>query len=118
LIKLRRRNLSWRHYRHVHITENKWRALRYGIDGELIDFGIEASVPFHFLMEELLEFLDDTVDELGSREEVEYVRTILAEGTSADRQVKVYNEHGGDENREEALKAVVDSLVMETKEGW
>jgi len=118
LIKLRRRNLSWRHYRHVHITENKWRALRYGIDGELIDFGIEASVPFHFLMEELLEFLDDTVDELGSREEVEYVRTILAEGTSADRQVKVYNEHGGDDNREEALKAVVDSLVLETKEGW
>jgi carboxylate-amine ligase len=117
LIKLRRSNLSWRHYRHVHITENKWRALRYGIDGELIDFGIEASVPFHFLMEELLEFLDDTVDELGSREEVEYLRTILAEGTSADRQVRVYNEHGGDDNREEALKAVVDSLVAETKEG-
>jgi carboxylate-amine ligase len=117
LIKLRRSNLSWRHYRHVHITENKWRALRYGIDGELIDFGIEASVPFHFLMEELLEFLDDTVDELGSREEVEYLRTILAEGTSADRQVRVYNEHGGDANRQEALKAVVDSLVAETKEG-
>lgn len=118
LLKLRRSNLSWRHYRHVHVTENKWRAIRYGIDGELIDFGIEASVPFHFLMEELLEFLDDTVDELGSREEVEYLRTILAEGTSADRQVRVFNEHGGDDNREEALKAVVDSLVVETKEGW
>jgi carboxylate-amine ligase len=117
LIKLRLSNLSWRHYRHMHITENKWRALRYGIDGELIDFGIEQSVPFHFLMEELLEFLDDVLDELGSRQEVEYLRTILSGGTSADRQIKVYNSHGGDDNRREALYAVVDSLVSETKEG-
>jgi carboxylate-amine ligase len=117
LLKLRRSNMSWRHYRHMHITENKWRALRYGIGGEMIDFGIEESVPFHFLMEELLEIVDDVLDELGSREEVEYLRTILREGTSADRQILVYNDHGGDSNRTEALKAVVDSLVAETKEG-
>jgi carboxylate-amine ligase len=101
----------------MHITENKWRALRYGIGGEMIDFGIEESVPFHFLMEELLEIVDDVLDELGSREEVEYLRTILREGTSADRQILVYNDHGGDGNRTEALKAVVDSLVAETKGG-
>lgn len=117
LLMLRRNNMSWRQYRHMHITENKWRAVRYGIGGEMIDFGIEESVPFHFLMEELLEFLDDVLDELGSREEVEYIRTILREGTSADRQIAVYNDHGGDENRQEALKAVVDNLVAETKEG-
>ena len=117
LLKLRRNNLSWRQYRHMHITENKWRAVRYGIGGEMIDFGIEESVPFHFLMEELLEFLDDVLDELGSRKEVEYVRTILREGTSADRQITVYNAHGGNDNREEALKAVVDNLVAETQEG-
>lgn len=117
LIKLRRSNLSWRQYRHMHITENKWRAVRYGIDGEMIDFGIEESVPFHFLMEELLEILDDVLDELGSREEVEYLRTILRQGTSADRQLVVYNRHGGDDNRQEALKAVVDHLVEETQLG-
>lgn len=117
LLKLRRSNMSWRNYRHMHITENKWRALRYGIGGEMIDFGIEESVPFHFLMEELLEILDDVLDELGSREEVEYIRTILREGTSADRQIMVYNDHGGDENRKEALRAVVDNLVAETKAG-
>jgi carboxylate-amine ligase len=116
LIKIRQDNLSWRRYRHMHITENKWRALRYGISGEMIDFGIEESVPFHFLMEELLEFLDDVLDDLGSREEVESLRTILSEGTSADRQIAVYNQHGGDDNRKEALIAVVDSLVAETKE--
>ncbi len=117
LVKLRRQNMSWRDYRHMHITENKWRAVRYGIHGELIDFGIKESVPYHFLMEELLELLDDVVDDLGSRTEVEYVRTILKEGTSADRQLAVYRQHGGDENNEEALKAVVDNLVAETKEG-
>lgn len=101
----------------MHITENKWRAVRYGINGELIDFGIEKSVPFHFLMEELLDLLDDVLDDLGSRQEVEYVRTILKNGTSADRQVATYLKHGGQENNEEALKAVVDQLIAETKEG-
>jgi carboxylate-amine ligase len=117
LIKLRSQNLSWRHYRHMHITENKFRAYRYGIRGEMIDFGREESVPFHFLAEELLEFLDDVLDDLDSRKEVEYVRTILKNGTSADRQIKAYHDAGGDENRQEALKAVVDQLIAETKEG-
>ncbi len=117
LLKLRQQNMSWRHYRHMHITENKWRAVRYGIHGELIDFGREQSVPFHFLMEELLELLDDVVDDLGSRQEVEYVRTILKNGTSADRQTACYQKHGGDENNEAALQAVVDQLVAETREG-
>lgn len=117
LLKLRRNNMSWRQYRHMHVTENKWRAVRYGVEGELIDFGIEESVPFHFLMEELLELLGEVIDELGSRQEVEYVRTILRQGTSADRQLAVYRQHGGDDNREEALKAVVDHLVKETKQG-
>jgi carboxylate-amine ligase len=117
LIKLRRQNLSWRRYRHVHITENKWRAVRYGVQGKLIDFGIEESVPFANLMEELLELVDDVLDELGSREEVTYLRKILENGTSADRQVRVYLANGGDENRAEALKAVVDNLVEETKRG-
>ena len=117
LIKLRRQNLSWRDYRHMHISENKWRAMRYGIHGELIDFGIEEAVRFNFLMEELIEFVDDVVDDLGSRKDVEYIRTILKEGTSADRQLAVYRKHDGEENSEEALKAVVDNLVAETKEG-
>lgn len=117
LLKLRRQNMSWRGYRHMHITENKWRAVRYGIHGELIDFGLEESVPFHFLMGELIDLLDDVVEELGSRQEIEHIRTILRNGTSADRQLNVYRQHGGDDNREEALKAVVDHLVQETRQG-
>ena len=117
LIKLRRQNMSWRNYRYIHVVENKWRAVRYGIDSEMVDFGREEEVPFATLMDELLEILDDVVDDLNSREEVEYVQTILKNGSSADRQVKVYEQNGGDDNSEEALKAVVDHLVEETKSG-
>ena len=117
LIKLRRQNMSWRNYRYIHIVENKWRAVRYGIDAKMIDFGLEEEVEFDVLMEELLEILDDVVDDLGSREEVEYVRTIVKKGTSADRQIAVYEANGGDGNSEEALKAVVDHLVEETQIG-
>jgi carboxylate-amine ligase len=117
LLKIQQNNMTWRRYRRVHITENKWRAVRYGIRGKLIDFGKREEVPFHFLMEELLDLLDPVLDELGSRKEVEYIRTILEKGTSADRQLAVYRQNGGDDNREEALKAVVDHLIKETKRG-
>lgn len=109
LIKLRQTNRSWRPYRHHLITENKWRAVRYGIAGNLIDFGKQKEVPMRVLAGEILDFIDDVVDELKSRREVEYVHTILAEGTSADRQVDVYKRTG-------SLEAVVDHLVEETRE--
>lgn len=115
LIKLRQQNMSWRRYRHVHITENKWRAVRYGIEGDLIDFGIQEAVPFHFLMGELLLLLDDVLDDLDSREEVSYVNHILRNGTSADRQLRVYRQHGGVENHDEAMIAVVDHIIAETR---
>jgi carboxylate-amine ligase len=117
LVKLRRQNMSWRNYRYLHVIENKWRAVRYGIDAEMVDFGREEEMPFPALMEELVEILDDVVDDLGSREEVEYVQTILEKGTSADRQIAVYNAHGGQNNADEALKAVVDHLIAETQMG-
>jgi len=94
LLKLRDGNLGFRKYMPALIAENKWRAIRYGIEGNLIDFGKQAEVPMRDLTLELLEFIDDVVDELGSRKAVEYVHTILAEGTSADRQLKVFRETG------------------------
>lgn len=117
LIKLRRENMSWRNYRSMHISENKWRAVRYGIHGHMIDFGKQEEIPFHFLATELLEFVDDVLDDLGCRKEVEYVNTILKEGTSADRQLKVFKNNGGEENQQAALNAVVDHLIQETKHG-
>ena len=107
LLKLRAGNLGFRKYMPALIAENKWRAIRYGIDGMLIDFGKQAEVPMRDLALELLEFIDDVVDELGSRQAVEYVHTILAGGTSADRQLRVLK-NGGD------TRAVVELLAAET----
>ena len=107
LYKLYRRNFGFRVYRRALIEENKWRAARWGLDGKLIDFGKRAEVPMRALALELLEFVDDVVDELGSRPEVEYVHTVLEEGTSADRQLAVYR-------RTSDLKAVVRHVVEET----
>jgi carboxylate-amine ligase len=107
LIKLRQHNRTWRIYRRGLIEENKWRAIKDGIDGKLIDFGIEQEAPLRSLMEELLDIVDDVVDELGSRQEIEYIRTILKEGTSADRQLRKFQETGN-------LHAVVDMLAEET----
>ena len=109
--KLRRDNLSWRQYSAAFIEENKWRACRYGLDGQMIDFGKSRQLPARQLIEELVMwFVDDVVDELGSRKEVEYALTILKNGTSADRQLAVYEKTGD-------LKAVVDQLIAETAEG-
>jgi carboxylate-amine ligase len=110
LHKLHSQNLSFRQYRRNLINENKWRAARDGINAKLIDFGKEAEVPFKELVMELLEFIDDVLDELGSRKEVEYVHQILANGTGADRQLRVFKETGN-------LNAVVDYMIEETKYG-
>ena len=109
--KLMKQNLSFRPYRKVLINENKWRAARYGIQGKLIDFGKQEEVPYRELCGELLDFVDDVLDELGSRHEVEYIKQILDHGTGADRQLAVFEQTGGD------LKAVVDYIVEETKAG-
>lgn len=109
--KLINQNLIFRPYRKVLINENKWRAARYGIHGKLIDFGKQEEVPYRDLCGELLDFVDDVLDDLGSRHEVEYIRQILDHGTGADRQLAVFEQTNGD------LIKVVDYIVEETKQG-
>ncbi|HEY9117023.1 MAG TPA: carboxylate-amine ligase [Roseivirga sp.] len=92
LYKLRQQNLSFMSYKRPLINENKWRASRYGIDGKMIDFGKEMEVNTRILIHELLEFIDDVVDDLGSREEVEYTYEMLENGTGADKQLALYAE--------------------------
>jgi carboxylate-amine ligase len=108
---LRQHNMTFRLYRRDLIEENRWRAIRYGIDGKMIDWGKEEEAPARWLVRELLRLVDPYVDQLGSRKYIEHIYTILEHGTSADRQMQVYRESGGD------LKAVVDYLVQETRRG-
>ncbi len=92
LYKLRKQNLNFIIYQRALINENKWRASRYGIDESMIDFGKETEVPTRRLILELLDFVDDVVDELGSRHIINFIEKILERGTGADRQLKVYEE--------------------------
>lgn len=110
LIKLRKENRSWRIYRRELVAENKWRAMKDGIEGKLLDLGKREEVPLRFLLNEMLEFVDDVLDPLDSREEIEYIRTIMKEGTSADRQLKKFKET-------DKIEAVVDLLAEETVAG-
>jgi len=111
LWKLRRDNMTFRVYPLSLIEENKWRAVRYGVAGNLLDLGKERETSAADLIEELIGwFLDDVLDDLGSRKEVEYAFTILEKGTSADRQLARFDETG-------SLEAVVEQLVAETAEG-
>jgi carboxylate-amine ligase len=108
--KLFEQNMTFRVYRRAMIMENKWRAQRYGLGGKLIDFGKRTEVDTPALVHEMVALVDDVVDELGSRKEVEYLITMADNGSSADRQLKIFEETND-------LKAVVDNLMAETIEG-
>ncbi len=110
LWKLHSANQSFRLYSRALIMENKWRAARYGLDGKLIDFGKETEVPIRDLIYEYLDFIDDVVDELGSRDEINYIHRILENGTGADRQLRIFQETGD-------LTKVVDYILYETEAG-
>jgi carboxylate-amine ligase len=108
LWKLHAANQSFRLYGRALLMENKWRAARYGIDGKMIDFGKETEVPVRDLIHEYLNLIDEVVDELGSRNEINYIHRILENGTGADRQLRIYQETGD-------LTKVVDYIVYETQ---
>jgi carboxylate-amine ligase len=107
---LHARNQDFRQYSRALLMENKFRAVRYGLDGKMIDFGKQTEVPARDLILEYLDFVSDAVDELGSHKEIGYIRTMLEQGSGADRQLRVFRETG-------SLKAVVDYMAAETKAG-
>lgn len=111
LYKLTMANTSFNIYRIALIRENKFRAARYGIDNHMIDFGLQAEVRTQDLILELLEFVEDVVDELGSREHINYVHEILKNGTGADKQLAVFHSNNND------LTKVVDFITSEFVRG-
>jgi carboxylate-amine ligase len=115
LWRLRRNNQRWRQYAPMLISENIWRAQRYGVEGSLMDYGQGVLVPYRDLVEEMIDMIRPDAEDLGCVEAVEHARTIVEVGTSADRQVKVYQAAlAGGASNEEALLAVVDYLVEDT----
>lgn len=115
LYRLRRGNQRWRRYNAMLINENRWRAQRYGLDEGLVDFGKGSIVPMRDLIEELIDLLAEDADFFGCSAELAHTRVILERGTSAHRQLAVYNAaiKAGLEPRA-ALQRVVDRLIEET----
>ncbi|GMR02510.1 MAG: carboxylate-amine ligase [Acidimicrobiia bacterium] len=118
LYERRLTNQRWRIYSRTLISENNWRAQRYGVEESLIDFGRGQLVSMGDLAQELLDLVGDQATELDSLDQVSRIKDIVANGTSADRQRAVFSvaiEAGAEQH--EALVAVVDHLIDETVEG-
>jgi len=118
LWRLRKGNQRWRIYPHLLMEENRWRAQRYGTDGDLIDFGQWTMESFPSLLDQMIDYIREDAEELGCLAEVEHAREITSRGTSAHTQRHVYGAAlaaGADET--EALRAVVDWLIDETVRG-
>ncbi len=118
LYRLRRNNQRWRRYSRFLVDENRWLAQRHGVKGHMIDFGKGACVPYADLVGELIELVEEDAAFFGCQAAVEHTRAIVAEGTSADRQLERYaaeKEKGADDDA--ALKAVVDDIAEETLRG-
>jgi len=115
LYRIRRNNQTWRTYPLFLLSENRWRAQRYGVAGTLFDFGKGELVPFRDLVDELIVLLGEDAEALGCRAEIEHARTIVTRGTSADRQVACFERRlAQSASRADALAAVVDHLIAET----
>jgi carboxylate-amine ligase len=118
LYRLRQANQSWRLYPNVLIAENRWRAMRYSFDEKLLDLARGELMPFSTLSEELIALVAEDADVLGCKREIEHIRTILARGTSAHRQLRTFQDaRAAGATPREALQAVVDFLVRETAAG-
>jgi len=116
LYRLKLENRSWRIYPNILIAENRWRAMRYSVDGELLDLARGELVAFPELVRELVALVRDDARELGCLRELEHLETILMRGTSAHRQIRMYEEaRAAGASGREALQAVVDFLIRETQ---
>lgn len=115
LLRLKQKNQRWRIYANTLIDENRWLAQRYGVAGNLVDFGKGQAMPYGALLDELIDLVREEAVALGCLAEVERARGILSRGTSAQRQLQVYRDalHAG-MDKAAALRAVVDWLIAET----
>jgi carboxylate-amine ligase len=97
-----------RHY----IEENLWRAMRYGLDARVSDFALKRTLSMRASIHELLDFVDDIANDLGTSHEMYFLRTLLADprGTGADRQIAAYQQRGN-------VQDVIRLLLEETMRG-
>ncbi len=100
------------------IAENRWHASRYGSLAFLGDFGAGGRTDIQELVAELVEDLAEDAAALDCEQELQRVTEIIRLGTGADRQIDLFRLRRleGD-TIPEALRAVVDMIIAETREG-
>ena len=101
-------------YHRILTSENKWLAARYGLEAPVMDLatGRRNRVPVSQLVRRTLRDVEPHARELGCARELEGVRDILARGTSADGQLRIFNA-----NRDivEVVEAIADATEAATK---
>ena len=118
LYRLRCKNQRWRTYSGMLIEENRWRAQRYGISAGLLDIGHGQIRPFPELLEEWYELIAEDVEFFDCADDVEHARKILADGTSSQRQVAVFEESQAEgRTLSQSMRDVTRHLMRETLEG-
>lgn len=118
LYRLKRKNQRWRKYANMLVQENRWRAQRYGLDEGMVDFGKGTIVPYADLLDEILELIEVDALAFNCLAETKHAREIVRRGTSAHRQLAIYNEAVAEgASKREALIKVVDFLIEETVAG-
>jgi glutamate---cysteine ligase / carboxylate-amine ligase len=110
LTELSRKNWTWREYPVAFIQENKWRALRYGVDASMVDWGRRQPKSMNDLIEEIIEFVEPAARRLGCLHEVIGIRNIVKDGCGADRQRAHFRAHG-------SMTSVVDFIMDQTIKG-
>lgn len=118
LYRKREDNQRWRTYANLLVSENIWRAQRYGISDSLMDFGKGELVTVAELVDELIGLTEPEAGRFGCEADLDHLREIVRRGTSADRQLATYEKSLAEnpDNRA-ALRNVVDFLIEETRAG-
>ena len=100
------------------IAENRWLASRYGVLAFLADNSFGGRSDIDEITASLVEDLAQDAKALGCESELRRATVIIREGTGADRQIDLYRLRRLEGDGEaEALRAVVDAAVAETREG-
>lgn len=96
-------------------VENIWQVRRHGLSARLIDAERGGSAPVGERLEAALDLVAEDADALGAAPWLARTRAIVADGTSADRQLATFRDALAEgRGHEEAIRAVVAMLVEET----
>ncbi len=98
------------------IEENRWRAKRFGVRAKWLDADSGLNIDLSDCLLQLARHCETAVGELQADWAFDHARRMIAEGTSADRQRRIFGEaRAAGLTTTRALRRVVDALVRETE---